>query len=103
MKVNLKKEVIDAIFENSKQQHETVSKLYGSVIPRFEEVKKVNHFPSTNKKTSEYIFSKAIEFDKKYHPNILNGGLWFNNGFSGDNETLKDFEVFIDISKLIYN
>jgi hypothetical protein len=103
MKTELSKEVIDAIFENSKHQSEVVTKLYESVIPRFQDIKKVGHFPKTNKNTSEYIFEKFIDFDKKNHPTVISGGRWLNNGFDTTEDPLKDFEVEVDISKLIYN
>jgi hypothetical protein len=51
----------------------------------------VGGFPRVCKATGEYI-KKFIEFDRYHHPNVINGGLWLNNGW-GTNDQLQEFEV----------
>ena len=94
VKIQLVKEEVDKLFEECSHQSEVVVSLYRMVYPDYDQIKKVEGWPSISKQTSEYLFKKFITFDKKYHPTVFSGGLWMNNGFSTCHElTLEDFEV----------
>ena len=97
-KVVLTKEQIDEIFEKASHQAEYVLGLYELVIgPDFSDCKKIKDWPKAGPKVYEYVMLRAIEFDRKHHPDVLPGGLWVNYGFSLD-KNLGDWEV--DISEV---
>jgi len=80
----LTQEQIDEVFDNAKHQCEYVIGLYKLAFPlTWDMIQKVNGYPRVSKATNEYIFQKAIDFDKVHHPNVMAGGAWMNNGFGG--------------------
>ena len=92
--IPLTKEVIDQVFKEAEHQSDYTLGLYGIAYPTvWERVEKVNGFPSISHVTAEYIMEKAMEFDRKHHPRVMNGGLWLNNGFSTLDETVPDWVV----------
>jgi len=91
--MKLTKEQIDKVFEEAENQSDCVIALYRIVHPEFDKVEIFDDFPRVGTLAGNYIFDKAIAFDKRYHPNRgFPGGLWMNNGFSTDN-TLKPWEA----------
>lgn len=100
--VPLNKLMIDLIFEGAKHQSDYISGLYEQVIPDWDKINRVNGYPAMSKKTSDYIWAKVIQFDAKYHPDVVAGGGWMNNGFTV-NKSLPDWIVEYDKSILIYN
>ena len=88
----LSRETICAIFYEAKHQADYVIELYRHVYPNWDTIEKVDGYPTISKKTNEYIFARAIAFDKQSHPDVLSGGLWLNNGFRTD-ETMDDWLV----------
>ena len=93
--VSLTKEKIDDIFSNSDNQSDVIIKLYKALYPnRWDDIEKLNSFPVCSDNMGQYIFKKFIDFDKKYHPDVINGGAWLNSGFSTlDNENIPDWYV----------
>ena len=81
---SLSKATIDTIFEMANEQGDYCLSLYSYAIPNWSTVISVNGYPKVNPETSEYIFGKAIEYDKVHHPNVIFGGLWLNYGFRED-------------------
>lgn len=105
-KRKLTKKQIDAIFENASDQGEAAEKLYRLVLPEMFDpaVKKVIGFPECGQGLSEYLFGKFIDFDQKYHPDIMAGGLWLNKGFSTiPFEKLGEWEVSTKNCQFIYH
>jgi len=99
----LYKEKIDKIFEDNEQQQMVIVELYKLVLPDFDNIEKVKGWPQTNKETSEYLFDKFIEFDKKHHPEVvMPGGGWMNQGFGCRYECGKFMEVDMSEVKIIY-
>lgn len=95
--IKLTKEMIDKVFKdgmNEKEPHQAdvLIRIYKIAFPNWDNIKKINSWPRISKKTWMYIMSKFIAFDKKYHPKVMNGGIWLNNGFS-NNENIKDWVV----------
>ena len=80
----LSKDTIDTIFEMVEEQGEYLVRLYNYAIPNWSTVFLINGYPKVNPETGEYIFGKAIEYDKAHHPDVVFGGLWLNYGFSLD-------------------
>jgi hypothetical protein len=54
---------------------------------------KIDGWPECSKDTWMAIAQMFMEFDRQHHPDVLAGGRWMNNGFSGDNKDLKKWEV----------
>lgn len=90
----LSKESIDSVFKQATHQGEYVIGLYKLAIPEFDNVEKMEGFPEISVRTSDYIFDKAIEFDKLHHPGVFSGGIWMNNGFS--RADIDDWTVRVD-------
>ena len=93
--IDLSKEKIDQIFkehdEKKSHQSEAVISLYEVAIPDFrsDDIESISRHPTVNKETSSYLFGKCIDYDQKHHPNVMNGGLWLNQGFTTD-DTMKE-------------
>lgn len=98
---NITKQEIDSIFKAASCQSDYLLALYEKAIPDFENVCKVQIFPVVSKATSEYLFSKAIDFDSEHHPGVLPGGCWMNSGF-GISDKLDDWFVEMDETGLVY-
>ena len=96
--------MIDKVFNQAEHQKDYLIGLYRAVI-NFDSVKRMNHFPIVSKKTSEYIFKKAIAFDRKNHPAVVSGGLWMSMGFGLDqspDQLTEDWNVRIDDDAIEY-
>jgi len=78
------KEKIDECFKNKGHQIEVVEALYQLIYPDWDNIKSIGNKPTVGKGISEYIYGKAMAFDRKQHPNAMQGGLWFNKGWSTD-------------------
>lgn len=98
MKMTLSKNAIDLIFEEAKNQHDYLIRLYKIVIIDFEKAKHILGHPQGSARTIGYLFDKAKEFDKKNHPGVLPGGLMMNAGFSESDEITQDW--IIDTAKV---
>ncbi len=92
--VEITKKEIDEVFNNAKDQADALIALYRKVYPNWDKIKSVDGYPIAGKKINSYLCGKFIEFDKIHHPDVLHGGLWINNGFSGlDNDNVGNWEV----------
>jgi hypothetical protein len=91
----LTQEAIDTVFAEAGHQLDYVLGLYRLAYPTiWGKVRSVVGWPKVSKITSEYIYGKAIEFDKKHHPKVFAGGAWLNSGFSTPtDEGIKDWTV----------
>jgi len=99
--VELSKETIDDIFDNAVVQYDYLFGLYGAVVPDFEDVKQLLGYPEVSENTVNYIWQRAIEFDKIHHPEVLAGGCWMNSGFTYSKE-LNDWTARIDTDIIVY-
>ena len=104
--VTLTKEQIDKIFDEATHQADYVLGLYKSVVKEWDQIQDMNQFPYCHPKLNEYLFDKAIKFDRQHHPNVISGGAWMNNGFGGaeikNDLTLGEWDVKYDPAKLIF-
>lgn len=100
-KFTISEQEINACFEGKEHQMDVLSALYRLVYdgssserPSFDDVATVQGWPQTNDNVSMYIMRKFADFDAVHHPEVINGGLWLNNGFSTlDNDDLGEWEV----------
>ena len=82
MRKNLNRKDIDRIFETSGDQAEACVALYRLAFPHWDEITRIDGFPSVGKEAGEYIWKRFMAFDRQHHPDVFNGGLWLNKGFS---------------------
>lgn len=77
---------IKAIFEEAEHQSDYAIGIYKLAFPDWDEIKEVKGWPRISVNMNKFIFSLAIDFDKKHHPKVQCGGLWMNKGFGSDSE-----------------
>uniref|UniRef100_A0A6H1ZAB5 Uncharacterized protein n=1 Tax=viral metagenome TaxID=1070528 RepID=A0A6H1ZAB5_9ZZZZ len=82
----MNKKEIDAIFEKATHQADALIDLYRAAYPQYDAIKKIDGWPTCGKEMWHYVWHKFNEFDKKNHPDVMPTGLWFNKGFSCDQE-----------------
>ena len=85
-------EQLDLIFEEATDQSDALIRIYKTVLPRWDEIERLDHWPSCNSKTWQEVAKRFMAFDRLHHPEVMNGGCWMNNGFSVDRK-LKDWQV----------
>lgn len=100
--IPLSKETIDKIFDEAKEQYDYTLALYRIAFPDYDSITSIDGHPQVSRTTGEYIFDKAIAFDKIHHPNVINGGLWLNKGFSSSDSKMKDWIVDTSTCKIKY-
>ena len=94
--IKLDPEKVKFLFANETNQAEVIIGLYKMVYPGlWDKIAKMKGFPKINETTNKRFFDMFMAFDRKHHPDVMQGGLWMNNGFSqvdvGD--SLEDWEV----------
>jgi len=94
-RIIITKEQIDAAFDAFDHQEHVFNALYKLVFPNWDEIEKVDRFPSIGKEASDYIWLRFIKFDREHHPDVMMGGYWLNYGFS-TNEKLGPWEISTD-------
>ena len=102
--MNLDKQKVDALFEDHVDQGTILIELYKMVIHKWNDIVRIDGHPGVNDFTWKYIAKKFMELDRKYHPEVLQGGLWMNRGFTVLPERLglRDWEVSLTKAKLVY-
>ena len=103
--VTLNPERLREIFEKSDTQAIALVSVYKEVFPDWDNIEKVDGWPTCNKETWNWFFHKCRDFDDRVtNPRlrglgqleVLPGGLWFNNGFScaaPEAKNLAKFEI----------
>ena len=77
--------------------------IYRLVFPRWDDIEAIEKWPTVNPFTWKAICRMAMDFDKIHHPDVVNGGLWMNNGFSTvDGSALRDWHVSLEGVKVTY-
>jgi len=101
MRKTLKRQEIDAIFDAHDNQEDALNALYKLAFAEWDEIKRVDGWPAIGKEAGLYIMKKFMEFDRKHHPAVFNGGLWMNNGFSAhDGKNLGPWDLSTDNCKV---
>ena len=93
---------LQTIFEESEHQSSVIVKLYKMLFPDWEEIQRIEGFPTIGKALDQYIFNLFVAFDQEHHPSVFNGGAWINQGFS-TNESLEPWEISLENCKVIYS
>lgn len=95
--MKITEEEVDAIFEEAASaddphQQDYMVSLYKKAFPDWDDITAIDGWPKAGEKLRLYVYKKSIDFDSKFHPGVMAGGVWFNKGF-GVNEALGDWEV----------
>ena len=77
---------VDELFRVSEHQADVLVGLYSMVYPSWDDIAKVQGYPKISDATNKKLFEKFIKFDLKHHPEVMAGGCWMNNGFSGEKD-----------------
>ena len=85
-------QAIDDIFETAQSQEEALIKIYRLYFLDWDSIKLIHGWPTCSREMWGYICRKFQALDRKYHPKVIPGGAWMNNGFSSS-ENLKGWEV----------
>jgi hypothetical protein len=85
------KEQIDEVFQEAKKQKDYVLGLYHLAHPDWDNIREVVDFPSAGKEVSQYIWEKALAWDRR-EVITFPGGAWLNVGFRED-ENLDPWEI----------
>ena len=93
------KEHIKTIFAKHDHQSNVIVDLYKLVLPDWDKIEKVEETPEIGKGLWLFICNQFIEFDKIHHPKCMEGGMWFNCGFSCNSE-LDPWEISFDNCKV---
>ena len=93
--MKLSKDKVDEIFKAHNNETDVLLALYDLVIPDWDNVVKVNGFPSAGEEVHRYIGRSFMDFDAEHHSDTFKGVLWLNNGFSVDRK-LKPWEISIE-------
>jgi hypothetical protein len=93
---------LQKIFEKSDHQNSVIVKLYKMLFPDWEKIQRIEGFPAVGTALDAYIFNLFVEFDRKHHSSVFNGGAWINQGFS-TNESLEPWEISLENCKVIYS
>lgn len=98
-------EMINAIFDDEKMttQHDVATALWKIAIPDFSAtyIKSISGYPSVHPETATYIMGKFMAFDREHHPKVMNGGLWFDQGFSS-NDKVPRWEISMENCTIEY-
>jgi len=94
-KIILDKERVKVLFEKNTHQQDVLIELYRMAYPNYDQLSKIDGWPTINKKTWMTIASLFRDFDAKHHPEVMSGGCWMNTGFSTLDaaDDLQDWEV----------
>lgn len=93
MRRTLTKKEIDNIFETAPDQTVACVELYKLAFPDWDNITSINPWPLIGNEAGLYIMGKFMEFDRKHHPNVMNGGLWMNKGFSHLNSEQQKYKL----------
>lgn len=93
---------LQIIFEQAEYQEAVLIGLYKMLIPDWEHLERLEGFPVVGQALDEYIFNLFIQFDQIHHPQVFNGGLWINQGFSSSDD-IGPWEISIDRCNVIYS
>lgn len=99
---NAFKKKLQEIFETSDNQEFALVEIYKILFPDWDRIKKIDGFPIVGREMWEHICGLFIEFDRKKHPEFLNGGLWLNAGFSSSPD-IGAWGISFDGCNVIYN
>lgn len=85
----LDKKRVKELFETCDHQADVLIGIYRMVFPEYDFIEAFDGWPKINPETSKEISRMFMDFDQVHHPDVLNGGLWMNCGFSSCGDECK--------------
>ncbi len=92
---------LQEVFEKADHQNSALIGIYKLIVPDWDRIDRLEGFPEVGQDMWRYICNLFIDFDQRYHPDVFNGGIWINNGFSSSDE-LGPWEISLDRCNVIY-
>jgi len=80
--MKLDKDKVMLLFSVLEHQADILIHIFKMVYPNWDDIEKVEGWPTCSRETSRIIMQKFMDFDRVYHGGVMAGGLWFNSGFS---------------------
>lgn len=93
---------LQQIFEQAEHQEAVLIGLYKMLIPAWDRIERIEGYPVVGQAMWKYIANLYVHYDQEHHPQIFNGGLWLNQGFSSS-EDLGPWEISMDRCNIIYS
>ena len=82
--ITLRASRINECFAGKDNQYDVLIALYKLLYRNWDRIASLDGWPKAGIEVHEYIGMRFIRFDKAFHPDVLSGGLWMNNGWSCD-------------------
>ena len=93
-RIRLSEAAVRACFEDGTSQGDVLIAVYRLVFPDWEDIERIDGWPTVNDTTWKAIARLFMDFDKEHHPDVMAGGCWMNSGFSTvHGAKLRDWEV----------
>ena len=92
---------LQEIFEQAEHQSSALVGIYKLIIPDWERIERLEGYPVVGRGLWQYIANLFIDFDQCNHPQIFNGGLWLNQGFSSSDE-IGPWDINMDNCRIVY-
>ena len=93
---------LQEIFEQADHQEAILIGLYKMLFPDWDRIERLEGYPVVGRGMWQYIANLFIDFDQRHHPQVFNGGLWFNSGFSSSDK-IGPWEISMDRCNVIYS
>jgi hypothetical protein len=93
--------IFDKHSEEQNHQDQVLVDIYKMVLPEWDDIKLVHGYPKVGSGLWKFICGCFQDFDSKYHPHVMHGGIWVNTGFSADRE-LGPWEICFDNCSVEY-
>jgi hypothetical protein len=99
----LKREDVEKVFLEAKEQTDYLMGIYRLVFPDFERIERIEQWPSCSEWTWKEICKLAMAWDKEHCPHVMGGGAWMNHGFSSQEKSqLKNWQIDMETCQIIY-
>lgn len=92
---------LQQIFEQAEHQQAALIGLYKIFLPDWDRIDRLEGYPVVGRGLWQYIANLFIDFDQRHHPQVFNGGLWLNQGFSSSGD-IGPWEISMDRCNVIY-
>ncbi len=92
---------LQEVFEKAEHQNSALIGIYKLIMPEWDRIERLEGFPEMGQEMWRYICNLFIDFDQRHHPEVFNGGIWVNQGFSSSDE-LGPWEISLDRCNVIY-
>jgi hypothetical protein len=90
----LKRRILEVFTHNTNHQ-DVIVDLYKLVLPDWDQIQSLKGHPEVGMELALFICRKFQDFDRKHHPNCMEGGAWLNWGFSV-NRSLEPWGISFD-------